>query len=191
MLKGNLEFFPESHTYFVDGVPIPSVTTIIDKLTGLYGKIPEFVLKRAQNLGTAVHMATEYYDKGIKMNPLHPEVVPRLEAWKKFRKDYDLEFKYIEQSMYSERLWYCGTMDRCTTDTIVDVKTGKEPNGTEKAQLTAYAMMVEENTDLKINRLLIARLLPNGSYVAEEYDRIDDLFEHLRHSYSFVTKLKK
>ena len=49
-----------SHTYLVDGVPTPSVTTIIkDILPSMYDNVPKKVLEKASQFGTKLHKATE------------------------------------------------------------------------------------------------------------------------------------
>ena len=49
-----------SHTYLVDGVPTPSVTTIIkDILPSMYDNVPKRVLEKASQFGTKLHKATE------------------------------------------------------------------------------------------------------------------------------------
>lgn len=55
-----IEFIEATHTYLLDGTIIPSVSSIIkdDK----YKDIPEFILQRAAEKGTAIHKATEDFD---------------------------------------------------------------------------------------------------------------------------------
>lgn len=49
-----------SHTYLVDGVPTPSVTTIIkDILPSMYDNVPKRVLEKASQFGIKLHKATE------------------------------------------------------------------------------------------------------------------------------------
>jgi CRISPR/Cas system-associated exonuclease Cas4 (RecB family) len=191
-MSSELKFFEEQHVYTVDNVPIPSVTTIIDAILRTYSSVPAWVLKRAQAIGKAVHTATEYYDKGAEMEELHPEVNVRLEAWKRFLKDYNIDkFDYIEKMLYSKNMWYCGTLDRCIGDTLIDIKTGNHPNGTESLQLSAYAMMLEENLGIEINKIMIVRLNKNGDYVVERHKRIDSLFKSFNHVYSFINSRKE
>lgn len=53
-------FDDDSHTYLVDGVPTPSVTTIIkDILPSMYDNVPKRVLEKASQFGTKLHKATE------------------------------------------------------------------------------------------------------------------------------------
>ena len=61
---GCLEYFDDTHTYLYDGVILPSVTQIIKlKFGHKYDGVPQFVLQRASQKGTAVHSAIERYCK--------------------------------------------------------------------------------------------------------------------------------
>ena len=64
-IKGHtLEYIDESHTYVVDGIVIPSITTVLRKELGeKYDKVPATVLKRAADLGTQLHEQIERYCK--------------------------------------------------------------------------------------------------------------------------------
>ena len=60
-------FNDESHTYLVDGILTPSVTTIIkDILPSLYDNVPKRILEKASEFGTKLHKATEINsDEGL------------------------------------------------------------------------------------------------------------------------------
>jgi hypothetical protein len=56
-------FDPESHLYVVDGIPVPSVTQVVrDVLEWQYHDVDPAVLKRAADLGTALHKEIEDYE---------------------------------------------------------------------------------------------------------------------------------
>lgn len=56
------------HTYLVDGVPTPSVTTIIKEiLPSMYDNVPKRILEKASIFGTKLHKATELgTNEGLK-----------------------------------------------------------------------------------------------------------------------------
>lgn len=67
-----IEFDDTTHTYFVDGIKTPSVTTIIKEiLPSMYDGVPKRILEKASIFGTKLHKATEidsdegldYYEK--------------------------------------------------------------------------------------------------------------------------------
>ena len=64
-IKGKLlEYIDETHRYIYDGIVLSSVTQILKtKFSNKYSGISEEVLKRAAELGTAVHEAIELYEK--------------------------------------------------------------------------------------------------------------------------------
>lgn len=61
-----LKFDKESHTYYVDGEKVDSVTQILSKkFPNKYANIPADVLLKASERGTQVHKAIEAYCKGF------------------------------------------------------------------------------------------------------------------------------
>lgn len=61
-----LDFIEESHTYYVDGEKVDSVTQILSKLfPNKYADIDPVVLKKAGERGTQIHKAIEAYCKGF------------------------------------------------------------------------------------------------------------------------------
>jgi len=57
-----LEFDPESHTYAVDGVVVPSVTTLLEKeFPETYSRVRPDVLRAAAERGTQIHAAIERF----------------------------------------------------------------------------------------------------------------------------------
>ena len=60
-----IEFIEETHTYLVDGVITPSVTTLIHEIwmPSMYKGINSDTLKRAASYGTKVHEMIEKWNK--------------------------------------------------------------------------------------------------------------------------------
>lgn len=57
-----LEYYDDDHIYLVDGVVVPSITTILKRrFGGKYAGVSKAVLKRAAEKGTAVHDAIEQW----------------------------------------------------------------------------------------------------------------------------------
>lgn len=66
-----LEYFDDEHIYLVDGVIVPSITTILSRRFGhKYDRIDKATLQRAANKGTAVHEAIERYCRYGEESPL-------------------------------------------------------------------------------------------------------------------------
>ena len=64
-IKGHtVEFLEDEHIYLCDGVILPSITQILKiKFANKYDGVSSEVLKRASELGTAVHKAIEDFEK--------------------------------------------------------------------------------------------------------------------------------
>lgn len=171
----NITFREDTHQYCLDDHPVPSVTQII-KEAGLsdYSSVPAPVLSAACKFGTAVHRATELWDKGtLDIASLSVPLLPYLEAWKKFRMEYNPEIKGIELRLASKAWKYAGTIDRHIAiegnDCVLDIKTGFEFIPATAIQLAGYALMVRENTDTrKLSRMGIL-LKPDATYKIQQY----------------------
>jgi hypothetical protein len=166
----DLIFNAATHEYSVDGRILPSVTQVL-QAEGIYdmSMIPEDRLRVAQQLGTAVHLATEFDDKGILDNASIDDVVrPYLTQWKKFKHDFDFELISSECRYYSEKYKYAGTLDRtcflrmATTPRkcLLDIKTGVESD-VIGLQLAAYQnLLIEAGGWDKRNPMVAVFLTP-------------------------------
>ena len=82
-----LEYFDEPHVYLVDGILVPSITSVLKKhFGGRYDGIPAAVLERAAEAGTAVHEAIEQYVKTGRETPL-----PELRGFRYLQKKHGFE----------------------------------------------------------------------------------------------------
>ena len=107
-----LDFTVDSHTFAHNGEVLPSVTRILKDahLTPEgYLFIDPYYLTR----GTYIHTATEYHDKGtLDESDLDPEIVPYLEAYKVFKRDFPGQLTGIEKKLWHPKLKYAGIIDR-------------------------------------------------------------------------------
>lgn len=138
-----LEFDEPSHTYRLNGIPVPSVTTILKPLSGL-DKVPSAILEKAAAYGTAVHYATELYDRAeLDEASLPDEFRNAMDAYKGFLLEHAPEWLAIECRTFHPALMYAGTVDRvCKIDGktyVLDIKTTFKLNPAVSAQLAAYA----------------------------------------------------
>ncbi len=80
-----LEYYDGPHIYLVDGVIVPSITSVLKRhFGGRYDGIPAAVLTRAAEAGTAVHEAIEQYIKTGYEAPL-----PELRGFKRLMEKHD------------------------------------------------------------------------------------------------------
>lgn len=177
-MPNKLEFDEANHIYRLDGVVIPSVTQVL-KGAGLidFSKVPPSLLEAACKFGTAVHKATELWDKGtLDEESLDPNLRPYLNGWILFRQEYGFEPISIEEILYSKIYRIAGTPDRIgkwrIDDSIIipDIKTGFELSPANAIQLSGYELMYKENLKgkHKIKRMSIS-LNEESTYKIQEY----------------------
>lgn len=166
------EFEPISHSYYVDGKKVPSVTTIIRPLEQYY-RMDQGLLRPYAERGTAVHTATEIWDTSQEIDAtLAPENAGFLKAWVDFRRDFNFEPEAIEHRFYSE-LGYCGTIDRVGVMrgqlSIVDIKTSAKLGPAVGVQLVGYQHGYDPLGERGVSGRYAVQLLKDGTYRVEEY----------------------
>lgn len=116
------------HKYSLNGRALMGVSSVLNVISPFdYGN--EVAMLR----GTAVHMATEYYDKGtLDPESLDPALVGYLAAWKKFRNEtgFAPDPSEIEVMVADYVLGVAGTYDRFGKmggrSVLLDIKTGSK-----------------------------------------------------------------
>lgn len=176
-----LDFDPEKHEYRLDGELVPSVTELLKPLTSAgYANINPEVLRQAALRGTAVHEACEAIDYGLDPEDISPDIVPYLDAYCAFLRDYKPEWYGIEDMVYGDWVdsWgsidYAGTIDRWGVIdgelAVLDIKTVATPNHRQKVctaiQCYAYgsAVHVCGKNPKKIDRHFALYLKKDGTY---------------------------
>ena len=161
-----LTFDEKGHIYRLDGMVIPSVTTLMKPLSlDFYRMVDPMVLDRAAKRGTAIHNALENYTRfGIEdIEPEYDGYFESFRQWWELRKPFPLA---TERRVYHKILRYAGTVDLlCLIDgrlTLVDYKTSAQVN--EKlcaVQLEGYDRAYESH-GLKVENRLILHLSKTG-----------------------------
>lgn len=136
----DLQFTEADHSYTLDGVRLPSVTQVIDRVLPRAFEASEWHKQR----GAVLHRCTELADAGrLKWDTVHPEVLPRVKAWQKFRRDCPGVIAMNERKLHHPLYHYAGTMDRAiffeTELFIVDLKSSVTPQ--VRLQLAAYSLL--------------------------------------------------
>lgn len=163
-----LQFDEDSHTYRVDGHVVPSVTQIIAPLYSFDG-IPESVLNAKRDLGKAVHLACEYDDQDdLDDDSLTPEVLIRVEAYRKFKRDVKPVVLLNEQKLYSPKYKFAGTIDRRYLieglEWTVDLKTTASMSAAVGIQLAAYDRLVGDSGTRNGSKMGALQLNGDGTY---------------------------
>lgn len=153
MSQAGLVFTEKNHRYEEDGVQIPSVSQVIE-LAGIndVSSIPEHILRRAADRGTAVHLACQFLDEDdLVFDSLDPEVLPYVVAYQKFREEYRFKAELIEHCMVGEvdGMRYGMTLDRVGTmngeeRVLLDLKTSSKPQAYWTIQTAAYLVGYSE-----------------------------------------------
>lgn len=195
----DVEFDETTHTYRVNGVVLPSVTTVMKPLSSsFYEAVDAGTLSNAADRGTAVHQAIEnFLEYGIE--DISPEHAGYFAAFKAFLADKNPIIIATETKLYHKFLRYAGTADLLciidgkvylidykTTSVLVDMLVG--------VQLEAYAKAYE-SFGVKIDAKATLHLRPNGKYGFKEYKSQDtecwSVFGSLLTVLQYINKFKR
>jgi hypothetical protein len=177
-----LTFNLDTHEYKKDGVPVVSVTQLLE-IEGLsdWSNVPADNLAYAQALGSAVHRGSELYELGkLDESTVDSVVRKRLDQWLHF-----LEFargqgwtvgdRWVEPRLCS-RLGFAGTPDRIYYNNgflfIPDIKTGAKTPAAP-IQTAGYEILAREH--LAGVHFPVRKVLRMGVYLR------DDAFEIVEH----------
>ena len=155
----NFKFDETTHTYYLDGVKIPSVSEIISPLVD-YSEVNPITLANACNYGKAVHKTIELWLNGtLDEENLSEGLKQPLGEFKKTQNIFSLELFAGEIKLFDEKLRFAGTLDLLWKNQIVDIKTRKYNSIIDDLQLTGYEIL----TGCKCEKYIL-ELLPNKPY---------------------------
>lgn len=176
-----LTFEPVEHIYQWDGLPVPSVTQILNQWIRPSGS-PYYVdtfsgatilaetFEAARDAGSAIHKGAAYIltGQGLDWDALSPELVAPLRQLEEWVRLFKVEPLYVEEPMFSTVLGVAGTPDilcRINGDkhavALVDIKTGAY--GLVAPQLYAYETIFREfHKCRKLIKRYVLHLPKNG-----------------------------
>ena len=163
-----LTFEEQKHIYKLNGIVIPSVTTVMKPLSSaLYKGIDEAVLNAAAKKGTAVHNAVENYTR-FGIVDINPEYQGYMDAYISWCENFSPQPIASESKIYHKILRYAGTSDMIAMIDekliLIDFKTSSSVNKMlTGVQLEAYAKAYESH-GLIVDGKAILRLKKNGKY---------------------------
>lgn len=177
----NVLFDPNTHTYTVDGIRLPSVTEITRFLSFDYKSDKPWLAQIAAHRGTAVHEACMLIDYGEEPEET-PETSGYLKAYRRFLADYQPEWELIEHPMGSIDLGYAGSLDRmghmCGNRVLLDIKTGSTLHHSAiQAQLGGYWWLLLDQEGKSVEALYALRLDKSGIYELVQEPNGDHLFD--------------
>ena len=175
-----ISFDPVTHTYTIDGVEVPSVTTVCRFLAYDQKSDKPWLARVAADRGTRVHEACAAIDYG-----LYPEetedISGYLKAYRRFLKDYRPDWEGIEYTVGSAEIGMAGTIDRFGTlydgrRCILDIKTGTQLHDAPlRAQLTGYKRLLALDRGFYPEYLYALQLSKDGTYTMVDVRQDDEL----------------
>ncbi len=170
-----LTFNEFNHTYWLDELVIPSVTTLMKPLSDdFYRAVDPEMLEKAAKRGTAIHNAVENFAQfGIEdIPPVYGGYFQAFRTWWELRKP---EVLATECRVYHKILRYAGTADLiCVIGgrvTLVDYKSSAQVNSKLCAvQLEGYDRAFESH-GVKIDDRMILHLSRDGKYSEVPFQR--------------------
>lgn len=177
----NLTYDDESHSYQLDGRPVPSVTEIVSLITAKkYSETNPAMMAQAQRRGAEVHELCEMLDYSVEPEELDisPDLVGYVNAYLTFLRDYRPEWEYVEKQVST--IDYAGRVDRIGIidgkRTIVDIKTtatmGRLSRLALLFQLYLYKEAVVFTTELPVKALMGVQLKKDGTYTVHTAEKI-------------------
>lgn len=160
----DIEFIEESHTYLVDGVIVPSVTTIISNFYKPKIQASKKKLEIASRLGTRMHLEIEMYEKyGIESDSKEFKNYIFLKKLHNFENIDNEKMVLYEKN---GKVLYIGRFDQLIKkDGKIGINDFKRVSNFEKdkvsMQLTLYALAYEQCYNKKIDFV-------SGTHLKEE-----------------------
>ena len=173
-----ITFDAENHQYYIDGVEVPSVTTVCRFLSYDQKSDKPWLARVAADRGTRIHAACAMIDYGEEPEEDF-ETAGYLKAYSRFLKDYRPDWEGIEYIVGSTVLGIAGTIDRFGTlydgrTCILDIKTGSQLHDAPlRAQLTGYQWLLPPHFTAKY--LYALQLSKDGTYHLREVRQDDEL----------------
>lgn len=176
------QFDEELHAYTnSSGQKLPSVTSILSPISdALYRFIPRETLKKAAELGTAVHECIELsLQDDLDEDSVLPLWVPYLCAFRSFMGAYKPKVIATEQRLACDL--YAGTIDFvCEINGelwVIDWKTTNQLMPQVALQTAAYELLARGYHGTQLMRRGAVQLKDDGTFKFEQYTDIKD-YEH-------------
>jgi hypothetical protein len=153
----NTNFDKDSHQYYIDDRPVPSVTQILGEvLSGATWKASEWHMQR----GTAVHACMALLAQS-KCFDYDIEIDGQVTAGRRFFAEIDPRVLYVEQRYYCDAYQFAGTVDLIAVlknkITIIDWKSALSPIA--EIQIGGYGLLYPQAT-----HGMVVALQEDGNY---------------------------
>jgi hypothetical protein len=170
-------FDAETHTYWHGPVRLSSVTEIMAPIID-YSMVPEAALEYARDRGTAVHLACHLDDiEVLDEASVAPVVIPRLQAWRKFKRDFQAEIVISEEPAYLPTLLLAGTPDKVMTlrvarkrpRVLIDIKNVATMAPATGVQLSGYEFLLDRARGITVEERYGVQLRADATYAITRY----------------------
>lgn len=163
-VQAEIVFIEETHSYYVDGKRLPSVSEIMKQMSkDYYADVDPDVLAIAAKRGTKVHEAVEVYER-FELETEDEEIIPFVRNYKVAKK---LEkFTVLENELRLATKDFAGTLDILGIHdqdmVVIDLKaTSKINTDLLQVQLAAYRELAIVN-GYDIKRVYVLHLTKKG-----------------------------
>ena len=182
---------------------MPSVTQIVDVIIASErNAVNPATLAQAARRGTLVHEYTESVDYGIPLEEIEiePELAGYVQAWLRFKRDWQFTPLHIEKPLYSTPSGYAGRLDRIGTmngrSAIVDIKTTTSFDRMAKialaCQLAGYEWLCMAGLISNPCPKYGVQLKKDGTYTVHDADKIQEKYKFdAAQAFSNALQIKK
>jgi len=159
--ESKLTFESDGHRYYYAGVPVPSVTQILEPLKRvMFANVDPGRLQASAEKGTAIHHGTHLIDMDtLDPDTVHPIIQPYLHNWRTFIDEQKFMVCESEKMLFSGLYRFAGTIDKIgywnNKPAVLDIKTGAGIPMTAGPQLYAYEILAKEAGIYKANENII------------------------------------
>lgn len=202
--------------YYVDGVKVPGVTTVLGRFKesgglihwawklGTEGKDYKQVRDDAADAGTLAHEIIDTYINGGTVtldgdSDLVKQALSAFQAYQNWEKSTGIKIDWTERQLVSKVHKFGGTPDAFGTldnkPILLDWKTSNSVYSDYLLQLAAYALLIEENYGIEVQGYYLCRFSKeNADFSIHHYPDLTDarrMFLLLREAYDLDKTLKK
>lgn len=202
--------------YYVDGVKVPGVTTVLGRFKesgglihwawrlGTEGKDYKQVRDDAADAGTLAHEIIDTYINGGTVtlegdSDLVKQALSAFQAYQNWEKSTGIKIDWTERQLVSKVHKFGGTPDAFGTldnkPILLDWKTSNAVYSDYLLQLAAYALLIEENYGIEVQGYYLCRFSKeNADFSIHHYPNLTDarrMFLLLREAYDLDKTLKK
>lgn len=178
----DLNFVDSNHTYWLNGVQIPSVSKLMEPLKASgYAGVSERTLQNAADKGSAVHSCIEnWLNYGVE--DIGSTYRPYFDGFLEWHEKYQPQVISTEMQIYHKFMLYGGTVDLLAylrnedgedELSLIDYKTTyKLMDKSCGVQLEAYSQALASH-GIRVDRKYILHLRKDGSWEFREYPAKD------------------